>query len=82
MIEINLGVDQAFFQWANVMQGIASGFFFIPLASEAYRTIPGHLRSMASGLFNFFRTMGASVGVALFSTVVSHETQVKLASAG
>lgn len=76
LLDVNLAVDAGFFQFANVIQGISSGLFFVPLAQEAYRSMPAHWRDTASGLFNFFRTIGGSVGIAIFSSTINHESHV------
>lgn len=76
LVGVNLSVDARFFQLANVIQGMASGLFFVPLAQEAYSTMPSHWRDTASGLFNFFRTIGGSVGIAIFSSTINHESHV------
>lgn len=76
MVHMNPWVDQTFFVWSNVLQGVASGLFFIPLSTSAYSTLVAKDRGTASGLFNFFRAMGSSVGVALFATIVTQQTQV------
>lgn len=60
----------------NIFQGLATGFFFVPLTSMAYQTLPKHYLHEASGLYNFFRSVGSSVGVAVFSTIMSQMTQV------
>ena len=62
--------------WPNSLKGIACGLFFVPITGLAYQTV--HKRDIdgASGLLNFGRSLGGSIGVAIFSTVMSQETQV------
>jgi DHA2 family multidrug resistance protein len=69
-------VDQRFFLIANMLQGFASGLFFVPLSTLAFKMIAREDRDMASGLFNFSRTLGSSLGIAIFSNIVTHESQV------
>ncbi len=61
--------------WPNILQGVGGGLFFVPLSALAYQTLPGRYVDTASGLFNFFRSMGTSVGVAIFSAVMSSQAQ-------
>ena len=77
-----LGVNQHFFLIANLLQGASTGFFFVPLSSLAYQNIRGEDRDMASGLFNFSRSIGASLGIAIFSNIVNKQMQVNWHSLG
>jgi DHA2 family multidrug resistance protein len=76
LTKFNLQVDQHFFLIANMMQGFASGLFFVPLSTLAFKNISGGDRDMASGLFSFSRTLGSSIGIAVFSNIVARQTQV------
>jgi DHA2 family multidrug resistance protein len=60
----------------NIIQGVATGLFFVPLNSLAYQSLDPALSTEASGLFNFFRSLGSSTGVAIFSTIMSVEAQI------
>ena len=61
--------------WSNILQGIGGGLFFVPLSSLAYQTLPKVYLDTASGLFNFFRNFGSSIGVAIFSAIMSFQAQ-------
>jgi MFS transporter, DHA2 family, multidrug resistance protein len=63
------------FFWPNLLMGFGAGFFFVPLASLAYGTLSPHLRDEASGLYNFSRSLGTSVGVAIFSAIMTQQSQ-------
>ncbi len=69
----NQGTDTFF--WPNLLMGMAGGLFFVPLVSVAYATLSPKFRDEASGLYNFFRSIGTSVGVAVFSSIMSSESQ-------
>ncbi len=62
--------------WPNLIQGAAVGLFFVPLNGLAYQSLDKKYFNEASGLFNFFRSMGSSVGVAVFTTIMSRQVQV------
>ncbi len=72
----NLLQGQNALLWPNVMQGAAVGLFFVPLNGLAYQSLDKQYFNEASGLVNFFRSMGGSVGVAVFTTIMSIQTQV------
>lgn len=59
----------------NILQGAATGFFFVPLNNLTYQTLPKMYSNEASGLLNFFRSMGSSIGVAVFSTLMTRHAQ-------
>ena len=60
----------------NLIQGAAVGLFFVPLNGLAYQSLDKKYFNEASGLFNFCRSMGSSVGVAVFTAIMSRQTQV------
>lgn len=74
--QFNVHVDRQFFLIANMLQGFSSGLFFVPLSTLAFQYVSGEDRDMASGLFGFSRTIGSSLGIAIFSNIVSRESQV------
>lgn len=76
LTHFNLHVDQHFFLVANMLQGFASGLFFVPVSTLAFKNISADDRDMAAGLFSFSRTLGSSIGIAVFSNIVAHESQV------
>lgn len=76
LTHFNLNVDQHFFLIANLLQGTASGLFFVPLSTLAFKNIAQNERDMAAGLFSFSRTFGSSLGIAIFANIVSHQSQV------
>ncbi len=72
----NLQQGEEALLWPNLLQGAATGLFFVPLNGLAYQSLDKKYFNEASGLFNFFRSMGSSVGVAIFTTVMSTQVQV------
>jgi DHA2 family multidrug resistance protein len=60
----------------NIISGISMGMFFVPINSLAYHSLPKKYIHEATGLFNFFRSIGGSIGVAVFSTLISHNLQI------
>lgn len=71
----NLSVDVWNIIWPGIVQGAGMGLFFVPLSVEAFKTLPKNTIAEASGLFGFGRMLGTSIGISLFSTIVSRETQ-------
>lgn len=67
-------------QWmiitSGFLQGIGIGFFFVPLSTLTFVNLPDSQNAQATGLFNFTRSLGFSIGVSLMSTFITRQTQV------
>ncbi len=62
--------------WAQILQGIALAFLFIPLMSLAMSHISPEKMGNATSIFNLMRNIGGSVGIALMTTFLARRTQV------
>ena len=51
------------------------GFIFIPLNGMAYATLPPHLITEASGVYNLIRTLGNAVGISVVMLIYSRGLQ-------
>jgi len=58
------------------IQGLGIGLTFVPLSTVALIAVPMRELGHASGLFNFIRTAGGSVGIALVATLLQRGSQV------
>jgi DHA2 family multidrug resistance protein len=58
------------------IQGLGIGFTFVPLSTLALGAVPRHELGHASGLFNFMRTIGGSIGIAGVATMLERGAQV------
>jgi len=57
------------------IQGLGIGFTFVPLSTVALSAVPMREMGHASGLFNFIRTMGGSIGIAGVATLLERGAQ-------
>src|SRR5438034_10816729 len=57
------------------IQGLGIGFTFVPLSTVALSAVPMRELGHASGLFNFLRTIGGSIGTAAVATFLQRGTQ-------
>ena len=55
----------------SVFRGVSISFFYVPLANITYTTLPNYLRTDAASLFQFFRTLGTGIAVAIFITLLN-----------
>jgi len=62
--------------WAQVLQGVALAFLFIPLMALAMAKISPEKMGNATSIFNLMRNIGGSVGIAVMTTFLSRRTQM------
>jgi DHA2 family multidrug resistance protein len=76
MSHFNADVDAATMITAGAIQGFGIGLFFVPLSTMAFLHLKPVKAAEATGLFNFGRSLGSSIGVSILSTLLTRETQV------
>ena len=54
-----------------ILRGVASGFLFIPINGMVLSQFRGEELGQVSGMMNFFRQIGGSVGIASLSTMLT-----------
>ena len=62
--------------WAQILQGVALSFLFIPLMSLAMSHISPQKMGNATSIFNLMRNIGGSVGIAIMTTFLARRTQL------
>ncbi|MBL0769065.1 multidrug efflux MFS transporter [Sphingopyxis sp. XHP0097] len=60
---------------SGLVQGLGMGLIFIPLNTMAFATIAPHFRTDGSSLLNLFRSLGASVGISVVTTLLGANIQ-------
>ena len=63
------------FIWANVVRALGQPFTIVPITGLAIATLARKDAGDGSALFNMFRNLGGSVGIAILSTVVTRREQ-------
>lgn len=59
-----------------LVRGIAMGFLFLPLTLLSLSSLVGKDINAGTGLFNLFRQLGGSIGIAFLSTYLDHRTRL------
>jgi DHA2 family multidrug resistance protein len=74
----NLTLEASYWQimMPRFIQGLGIGFTFVPLSTVALGSVPRRELGHASGLFNFIRTIGGSLGIAGVATMLERGAQV------
>jgi MFS transporter, DHA2 family, multidrug resistance protein len=62
--------------WAQILQGVALSFLFIPLMALAMARIQPEKMGNATSIFNLMRNIGGSVGIAIMTTFLARRTQI------
>jgi MFS transporter, DHA2 family, multidrug resistance protein len=62
--------------WAQILQGVALSFLFIPLMSLSVSHISPQKMGNATSIFNLMRNIGGSVGIAIMTTFLARRTQM------
>ena len=72
-VNLNAGYWDVF--WPQFIQGLSMGFVFVPLTTVTHDSIPKEQMGNATSLFNLMRNIGASIGIAMVTTIVARKTQ-------
>jgi MFS transporter, DHA2 family, multidrug resistance protein len=62
------------FFWALIMRGVGLGMMFVPLTTVTLAELSLRELPQGTGLYNFFRQLGGSLGIAAIATLLSHYT--------
>jgi DHA2 family multidrug resistance protein len=65
---------RADFFWPLILRGLGLGLMFVPLTTITLAELTRAELPQATGLYNFFRQLGGSLGIAGIATLVSHNT--------
>jgi DHA2 family multidrug resistance protein len=72
---IDLQISFSAAVWLRVIQVIGLGFLFVPITLAAYVGIAPEKNNAVSGVVNFMRNMGSSVGTSLVTTLIARRAQ-------
>jgi DHA2 family multidrug resistance protein len=62
--------------WPRLIQGFALGFLFVPLTTISLGDVPVPELAGATGVFTLLRQLGGSLGIAILTTLLTHQTAV------
>jgi DHA2 family multidrug resistance protein len=73
---LNLQLSLSQVAWLRVVQAFSVPFIFVPLSLVAYVGIAPEKSNSVSGLLNFMRNMGSSVGTSMVTALVAQRAQL------
>ena len=72
---IDLAISFGTAAWLRVAQVFGMGFLFVPISLVAYIGIAPEKNNAVSGIINFMRNIGSSVGTSLVTTLIARRSQ-------
>ncbi|MDT0574792.1 DHA2 family efflux MFS transporter permease subunit [Croceicoccus sp. F390] len=82
MAHWSLGVDSFHIVSSGVVQGVGLGLIFIPLNTVAFATLRPQLRTDGSSILNLSRSIGASLGISIVTTLLARNIQISHSEVG
>lgn len=71
----DLFISFGFAMWLRVAQVIGIGFLFVPITMAGYVGIPAEEGNSVSGIINFMRNIGSSIGTSIVTTMLVRRAQ-------
>jgi MFS transporter, DHA2 family, multidrug resistance protein len=75
--ELDLQISFGSASWLRVIQVFGLGFLFVPINLVAFIGMPLEKSNSISGLINFMRNIGSSVGTSMVTTLLARRAQVR-----
>ncbi len=82
MTGFDLQMDSAKVVWSGVLQGLGTGFVYVPLAAATFATLTPTLRNEGTAIFSLTRNIGSSIGISVVNTLLTRNTQIMHATLG
>jgi MFS transporter, DHA2 family, multidrug resistance protein len=73
--QIDQSISFRFAMWLRITQVVGIGFLFVPITAAGYIGVPPEKGNSASGLINFMRNIGGSIGTSLVTTLITRRSQ-------
>ena len=67
MTHFYLQMDSVGVVWSGVLQGLGTGFVFVPLSAITFATLAPQLRNEGTAVFSLMRNIGSSIGISAWS---------------
>ena len=76
MTNFYLQMDSSLVIWSGLLQGLGTGFVYVPLAALTFTTLAPHLRNEGTAVFSLVRNIGSSIGISAVITLLVRNTQI------
>jgi DHA2 family multidrug resistance protein len=71
-----LQMNSSLVVWSGLIQGVGTGFVYVPLAAITFATLAPQYRSEGTAMFSLIRNVGSSVGISAVETLLTRNTQI------
>ncbi|BBP03585.1 EmrB/QacA family drug resistance transporter [Sulfuriferula plumbiphila] len=71
-----LQMDSSLVMWSGFIQGLGTGFVYVPLAAITFATLSPQYRNEGTAMFSLIRNVGSSVGISVVETMLTRGTQI------
>jgi DHA2 family multidrug resistance protein len=61
---------------SGLLQGLGTGFVYVPLAAISFATLAPSLRNEGTALFSLVRNLGSSIGISAVTTLLTRNSQI------
>jgi DHA2 family multidrug resistance protein len=76
MSKFELGMNSYLILLTGFVQGLGTGFLFMPMTTLAFATLPTSLRADGTGVYSLIRNLGNSAGISIMQAVYATNVQV------
>ncbi len=76
MTNFDLQMNEAAVVTTGLVQGLGTGFVYVPLATATFATLSPALRNEGTALFSLMRNLGSSIGISIVETLLTRNTQI------
>jgi len=73
--QTDLFISFRFAMWLRITQVVGIGFLFVPITAAGYIGVPPEKGNSVSGIINFMRNIGGSIGTSLVTTLIVRRSQ-------
>ena len=75
MSQFSLAISPSWVVTSCLVQGLGMGMVFVPVSTMTTMTLPASSIAEATGIFNFGRSLGTSIGISMLITLLTRTTQ-------
>lgn len=76
MTAFYLQMNSSLVLWSGLIQGLGTGFVYVPLAAVTFATLSPKYRNEGTAMFSLIRNVGSSVGISVVETLLTRNTQI------
>ncbi|MGB8063528.1 MAG: DHA2 family efflux MFS transporter permease subunit [Candidatus Sulfotelmatobacter sp.] len=73
--QTDLFISFRFATWLRITQVVGIGFLFVPITAAGYIGVPPEKGDSVSGIINFMRNIGGSIGTSVVTTLIVRRSQ-------